>query len=48
LGFYISHSVTTTLLDLIIFLIPADLFFQPETQKNTRIALLCLFGLGLV
>jgi len=48
LGFYIGHSVSTTVLDFVIFLLPVNLFFQPDTQKNTRIALLCLFGLGLV
>jgi len=48
LGFYISHSVTTTVLDFVVFLLPMHLFFQADTQKNTRIALLCLFGLGLV
>ena len=48
LGFYISHSVSTTLLDLIIFLLPMKLFFQWDTHKNTRRALLCLFVLGLV
>ncbi len=48
LGFYISHSVTTTLLDLIIFLLPMNLFFTWDTHKNSRIALMCLFGLGLV
>ena len=48
LGFYISHSVSTTLLDLIIFLLPMKLFFQWDTHKNTRRALLCLFVLGLL
>jgi hypothetical protein len=48
LGFYISHSVSTTLLDLIIFLLPMKLFFQWDTHKNTRRALMCLFALGLV
>lgn len=48
LGFYISHSVSTTLLDIIIFLLPMNLFFRFDTHRNTRIALLLLFGLGLV
>jgi hypothetical protein len=47
MGFYISQSVSTTLLDIIIFLIPLHLFFKADTEKKTRIALLCLFGLGL-
>ncbi|KAK0647138.1 hypothetical protein B0T16DRAFT_376241 [Cercophora newfieldiana] len=47
LGFYITQSVTTTLLDLIIFLLPVHLFFQRGTQTKTRIALLGLFCLGV-
>ena len=47
-GFSISMSVSTTLLDLVILALPVKLFFQPNTQKKTRIALLCLLTLGLV
>jgi hypothetical protein len=47
LGFYITQSATTTLLDFIIFLLPIHLYFKPDTQKKTRVSLLCLFGLGL-
>jgi hypothetical protein len=48
LGFYISHSISTTLLDLIIFLLPVDLFFKSDTSKTSRISLVCLFILGLI
>ncbi|GAB1311761.1 Rhodopsin domain-containing protein [Madurella fahalii] len=48
LGFHISQAVTTTLLDLIIFLLPLHLIFKPKTHQKSRIALICLFGLGLV
>ena len=47
LGFFIAQSVTTTLIDLVIFLLPLHLFFQPGTQRRIRIALLCLFFLGV-
>jgi len=47
LGFYITQSVTTTLLDLVIFLLPIHLFFQRDTQTKTRLALLGLFCLGV-
>jgi hypothetical protein len=47
LGFYITQSVTTTAIDLVIFLLPIHLFFQRKTQTKTRVALLGLFCLGL-
>lgn len=47
LGFYITQSVTTTALDLAIFLLPLHLFFQSGTEKRTRIALIGLLLLGL-
>jgi len=47
MGFYISHSATTTMLDFIIFLLPMNLYFRSDTHRNTRIALLCLFGLAI-
>jgi hypothetical protein len=48
LGFYITQSVTTTLIDLIIFLLPIQMFFQNGTQQKTRLALLGLFCLGIL
>lgn len=48
LGFYISHSVTTTLLDIVIFVLPIGLLFRRKSQRKTRIALMCLFGVGLL
>jgi len=47
IGFYATQCVSTTLLDMIVFLLPVELFFQSDTPRKTRIALLCLFGLGL-
>ena len=47
LGFYISHSVTATVLDLVIFALPVGLLFQRKAPKKTRVALLILFALGL-
>jgi len=47
LGFYITQSVSTTVIDLVIFLLPVHLFFQRGTQRKTRVALLGLFCLGL-
>jgi len=48
LGFYISHSVTTTVLDLVIFVLPVGLLFQRRAPKKTRVALMVLFALGLL
>lgn len=48
LGFYITQSVSTTLIDLIIFLLPIQMFFQRQTQQKTRLALLGLFCLGIL
>ena len=42
-----SQAVSTCILDFIIFIIPVQLYFKPGTQKKTRIALLCLFVMGL-
>jgi hypothetical protein len=47
LGFYITQSVTTTALDLAIFLLPLHLFFQSGTERRARIALIGLLLLGL-
>lgn len=48
LGFYISHSVTTTVLDFVLFLLPMNLYFRFDTHRNSRVALLCLFALGIM
>ncbi|KAK3344508.1 hypothetical protein B0T25DRAFT_585273 [Lasiosphaeria hispida] len=45
--YFVGQAITTALLDFIIFVIPAHLYFKPATEKKTRVALLCLFGLGL-
>ena len=47
-GFHISQSVTTTLIDLIIFILPLNLLLRPQTQRKSRVALGLLFALGLV
>jgi len=47
IGFYVTQSVTTTLLDMIVFLLPVEMFFQRDTPRKTRVALLCLFALGV-
>lgn len=43
----LSQVITTALLDLIVFLIPARLYFQPGTPRATRLSLLGLFFLGI-
>ena len=47
LGFYITQSITTTALDLAIFILPLHLFFQSGTEKRARVALIGLLLLGL-
>ena len=48
LGFYVSQSISTAILDLTVFALPLHLFFRPGTPRNTRIALFCLLALGLL
>ncbi|KAK3365061.1 hypothetical protein B0T24DRAFT_422036 [Lasiosphaeria ovina] len=48
MGFQISQSVSTTLIDLVIFFLPLHLVLRPRTQRTSRIALVLLFTLGLV
>lgn len=43
----VTQVVVTALLDLIVFLIPAPLYFKPDTTMATRLSLLGLFVLGL-
>ncbi|KAK3389735.1 hypothetical protein B0H63DRAFT_464238 [Podospora didyma] len=45
--YFVSQAITTSIFDLVIFILPAHLYFQPGAQKKTRIALLCLFAMGL-
>jgi hypothetical protein len=45
--YFVGQAITTALLDFVVFAIPAQLCFKPATRRRTRIALLCLFGLGL-
>ena len=44
---FVSQAVSTCLLDFIDFFLPVRLYFTPGTQKETRVALLCLFAMGL-
>lgn len=41
-------NVFNTALDIMIFILPIPLLFQSDTQRNTRIGLLALFGIGIV
>jgi len=43
----VSQAITTASLDFIVFLIPARLYFRPDTSWGTRLSLLGLFTLGL-
>jgi len=45
LGFYISHSVSTTVLDFVVFLLPVNFFFS--TIRRRIRALRCFACLGL-
>jgi hypothetical protein len=45
--FFVSQAITSSMLDLIVFIIPVRLYFRKSTPQRTRIALLCLFALGL-
>lgn len=42
----VTQVVITATLDLIVFLLPAWLYFQPDTPQTTRLSLLGLFVLG--
>jgi hypothetical protein len=43
----VTQVVITAALDLIVFMIPAPLFFKRDATRATRLSLLCLFILGL-
>lgn len=43
----IVQVAVTNILDIIVFVIPTWLYFQPSTPRNTRLSLLCLLVLGL-
>lgn len=45
--YFVAQAITTALLDFVVFIIPAHLYFKSDTPMKTRIALLCLFGLGI-
>jgi hypothetical protein len=47
MAYFVSQAVTTSFLDFVVFILPIGLYFKPGTQKKTRVALLCLFVLGL-
>ena len=43
----VTQVIVSATFDLIVFLIPARLYFRPETPRATRLSLLGLFVLGL-
>ena len=43
----IVQVAVTNILDMVVFIIPTWLYFQPSTPRNTRLSLLCLLVLGL-
>ncbi|KAL2132013.1 hypothetical protein VTI74DRAFT_4319 [Chaetomium olivicolor] len=45
---FMAQAVSTSVLDFIIFTIPIQLCFKPETQRKTRFCLLGLFILGFL
>jgi len=47
MNYFVSQAVTTSLLDFVVFILPAQLYFRPDTPKKTRFALSGLFGLGI-
>ena len=44
---FVSQAITTAVLDFIVFIIPAHLYFQRDTDRWTRWSLIGLFVLGL-
>jgi hypothetical protein len=45
---FVAQAVSTAVLDFIVFVIPIQVWFKPETQRKTRYALLGLFVLGFL
>lgn len=45
---FVVQAVSTAVLDFIVFAIPIQLCFKPETQRKTRLCLLGLFILGFL
>lgn len=48
MDFFVGQAITTSAIDLIIFLLPFSLYFKPDTTRKTRLALGALFTLGLM
>ena len=48
LRFFVSQAISTTILDFIIFVIPARIYFQSNVSRKTRVYMALLFGLGLM
>jgi len=45
--FFVSQAISTCVLDFIVFILLVRLYFKPDTQRKTRVVLLCFFVLGL-
>lgn len=45
---FVAQAVSTAVLDFIVFAIPIQLCFKPETRMNTRLCLLGLFVFGFL
>jgi hypothetical protein len=44
---FVSHAISTAILDFIVFIIPVHLYFKPNAEKKTQYSLIVLFILGL-
>lgn len=44
----IITNIINMALDILIFILPIPLLFRSDTQRNTKIGLLVLFGLGIM
>ena len=47
MAYFVAQAVSTAALDFVVFVIPAHLYFRWDTPLRTRVALLCLFGMGI-
>jgi hypothetical protein len=45
---FMAQAISTAVIDFIVFAIPTRLYFKPDTQRKSRLCLLCLFTLGLL
>jgi hypothetical protein len=45
---FVGQATSTAILDLIVFTIPIQLYFRPDTRRNTKLYLLGLLVLGSI